>query len=284
MKKTYNQEYILLRRKLLTSLLTFSIIAVLLVFIFIYITPSLLAWFSAKGIVNANGMKIEAANDRVIFGNIIKVSRYTVDDAGNRDVSEFHYYKRLEFGNNTYFEIETTVDGDGNEIYGDFKTDENGNRIPIQLNGLFPNEYIDIDLSFKKLNGVSENGYKIFLSDLVDSDPNMDIDGRFTYNGKTYSAFGVYKVFANDIDKGYIVSYDGNKNEYVADSDTQFEIVTGRWNENSESQINIKITLLIDTEQYENIFSSSSNDRDSSLLADKNISIGKIYLEPCDIE
>lgn len=281
MKKTYNKEYILLRRRLLTSLLTFSIIAVLLVFIFIYVTPSLLAWFSAKGIVNANGMKIETANDRIMFENIIKVSRYTVNSSGNHDISELHYYKRI--GNSLYFEVETSTDSDGKIIYGEFKTDNDGNRIPIYLNGLYPDEYIDIELSFKKLSDVGENGYRIYFSGLVDNDTDMGINGIFNYDGKIYSAFGVYKVFANGIDKGYIIDYSGEGNEYTANPDTQFEIATGLWN-TGKDQIDIIITLSIDTAQYEQIFNSASNDRDSTLLADKNVSIGKIYLEPFGIE
>lgn len=190
------------------SNLGFSITCLIITILFLVLT--MFSWYVSNKQVSANGIRATTSTNEISIREIMVVKRYL----NNQLVSTKEYHAD---DNRTYYEWDT----ENNQ----FKLSD-GNKIPLGVASMFPNEYIDITMWYKSyIDGATT--YKIGLTDIDDS------NGLFTetVNGVeyTHTALGVFRVGEVTLDEDdkevvsewqWLADYNGDTEE-----DTKYSIV-----------------------------------------------------------
>lgn len=156
-----------------------------------------LAWFAHNKTVKAGGLRIEASDGGLAFCGAIRVE----PAVGTATLPALVYMLHNDGG---YYEVQPTEEGNGLEAAGEldgtaysFALDSDGNRIPIQLTGLFPGETLTVTVTFRNTQNKARN-YRLALEDFDDTDGQFTIPegttaGEVNTPG-TYSIMGIFRV------------------------------------------------------------------------------------------
>jgi len=185
-----------------------------------------LAWFAQNRNTTADGLRVEATDGGLAFCDAIRIQ----PAVGTATLPPLVYMPHADGG---YYEVQPTADGDGLEPAGElegvaysFSLDSDGNRIPINLTGLFPGETLTVTVCFRN-EGNKDRNFRLALEDFDDTDGQFTIPEGTTAGEAntpgTYSIMGIFKVetvsvtYADGTAAGTAGAHSG---EYLADFNT----------------------------------------------------------------
>lgn len=230
--RTLLKEKKLMRR--FASMLAVAVICIVAVTSFFLMKDSSLAWLFENPNVQGNGVRVQTGTEQLRFEPVITV----LPSVGDTAYEPVRYIRHADGG---YYRVAAAADAEEGdpEAAGEydgvsyvFEKDSQGNRIPIQLTGLFPGETLTVTVGFRCV-GEGSMRYQLSLADFDDT------DGRFTIaegNGNTpgeYSILGIFRAELVDVvpesgnddhtvgqDSGsYFASYDTENGKSVLGSD-----------------------------------------------------------------
>lgn len=157
-----------------------------------------LAWFAHNRNVGAGGLRVEASSGGLEFCDAIRIQ----PAVGTATLPQLIYMLHTDGG---YYEVQPTAEGDGLEAAGElegtaysFSLDSDGNRIPINLTGLFPGETLTVTVTFRNRTSEAQN-YRLSLEEFDDTEGQFTIPEGTTASGEantpgTYSIMGIFRV------------------------------------------------------------------------------------------
>lgn len=253
MKKFFS---LLKRNKLIMPFVSLIVTGLMLV-------ASSLAWFSMVDRVDGGGMTVGVDNRFITFSDEITVVRGVAAEGGGSYTQTVVYHKGED--EKKYYEYKDGV----------FVRDEEGNKIPFEIKGLFPGEYLDIKIAYKCSANLAGTKYRLYFTNITDS------NGKFTVKDKELSILGIYRWNVLDKDGAepaekhwfseYTVTDNADGSQTVEEKNNgTVELKTEIW-PNVEEFVSSTIRLSVDLEQYAKLKGTTSN-----LLSEKQFSIGRL--------
>lgn len=268
-----------------------QILVTLIVFVTCAIT---FAWFSQNNNVDSSGLNIKTYNQNIYFGSRITITSYIASE----DVTQIHhsYTYVCENGALDYYQY----DVENNQ----YVLDEDNHRIPISLSGLFPGEWIDIEMSVgcnTDFNGadyvLSLGSFAQVIEDVTSAtrpDTQFPLSGLDDANNEItqeHSTRGLYKVGMITLDENdnevvnewnWLGTYNSNITRDTLPSSINFYQGTfkadGYYTNNQIDETKydtIKFRLVLDLTNYYNNFTNPS----SNVLSEKHMRIGAIDIK-----
>ncbi len=256
------------------AMLAFLFVAIGIVAFFWLRDGGVLAWLAESKKTESHGMTVKCDEGSLQLDPLISV----VPSYGEEKLRILYY---LPDATGTYSEV-TTIGADGLEIAGEidgkpcyFRSDENGNHIPIDLGGLFPGETLTISLSFVNATG-KDLVYRLAFEGFDDRDGTFTIDDHEGSTPGTYSVLGLFRARAetengnavSDTDR-YFATYDTTAGTYTKED--PFLIYRG--NISAGERVTFTFSVTVDLSQYRELKGTYAN-----LISKKGFSVGALRL------
>ena len=189
------------RNNLIKKAIAFSLTAaacIIALCCWLFIGHGSFAWFAKNKQTSANGLSIQSNADDIRFENVITIT----PSVGGSVYESVHY---VLYSDGCYYQVQKSAAGDGLESAGEidsvaysFSSDEDGNKIPVSLTGLFPGETLTVTVKFRCV-GSRRLGYSLSLGGFDDSDGKFVIpEGDGNTDGE-YSVMGIFKAGLNTV-------------------------------------------------------------------------------------
>lgn len=161
---------------------------------------ALFAWYINNQRTNANNLIVETDNANIEIREVINIKRYMASEL----FSDKNYHK---YTDGYYYEYDMT-----NSSY----VLVSGNKIPMNINSIYPTEQIDITLWYRKNGDIQSDDYSLYLTDFDDT------YGKFySYDNEEtpyeHSIKGVFRVgeLKEEMSYNWFAIYNG---DYLTDT------------------------------------------------------------------
>ena len=170
---------------------TVAVLCISVLFAWLLIRDPSFAWFASNRQVEASGMQIGVQNDRLRLEDTVTV----MPSVGDITYNPLQY---LRGSDGVYREVTKDVSGgeeagtiDGETYY--YVLDDNGERVPLRLTGLFPGEELRVTVRFR-VTGDAPIAYRLSLSDFDDTNGRFTIAAGEGNTPGTYSLLGIFRA------------------------------------------------------------------------------------------
>ena len=156
---------------------------------------ALFAWYINNQRTNANNLIVETDNSNIEIREVINIKRYMTNEL----FSNKNYHK---YTDGYYYEYDMT-----NSSY----VLDSGNKIPMNINSIYPTEQIDISIWYRKVGDIRVDDYSLYLTDFDDS-----YGWFYSYdeedNEYLHTIKGVFRVgeVKEEMNYNWFAAYNGN--------------------------------------------------------------------------
>lgn len=223
------------------------------------------AWFSENNRVKAGGMTISATDERVEFGQSVTVKRF-IDDYVIEE-REFRVPDDDPKSSQYYL---------WDSVGGAFVL-EDGERIPITIEGLLPGETVDLTFSYICTDSLEGRSLGIYFDRIV-ADTFIEMDGAST----SHSVLGVYKISADQGGTGFsapewvVTNVSGTEDTSPSRVDIIDSTIWSATDVEAKEYKTVTVRLEFDLEQYTKLLTATNQ------LSEKGFSIGALRIEVLD--